>query len=590
MGVPVLFTPQLFGPLPVGRNRYADGVYGGGVYAKLAGLATEPPPPPIVVVPPQPFKPPLAVHAELVAADGTRYRWSDERFDPGDILTGASWASKRYEGFERWSGTLRRPFSGEFPDLELFNTVSMVGYDGSVAHEARIEQIPRTSPNEIGVEATGWMAHGRDRKFNEVYVDQDQSAWHDPPLWRRTELALAGSGQGKITAGADATGLVFTAPNEPLGQLETAELWYDAPVGVKVVKVYYQAVSAGNFSGFEGNLLWATDATAAVSGYDSTPLTFNNTMNLASLTTGRRSLMIRRFVTLPGGVTPPQGTQDTISRMAVYGTHGLALSSIVPGDAGGVVASDVVRDIAARFCPLLDASGVQTTTYPIPHLVFKDRTEPYDAFLEVNKYHLWNLAVWEDRRLHFEPFDLTDYTWSVRTTDPGVQIQLQGDSTDHLANYAVVEFTNLVTGAQDQVGPDQYPELRDDSAENPANRHGLLKEFGVQLSTPTSPDGAAQIGRAALAENNQPVAPGTITFTGHVRDRAGNWQPGWKVRAGDTIAILDHPNDRPRLVVEFQWDHDRKQGTVGVDSTLARLDAYLDRVATAVQAANVSAG
>jgi hypothetical protein len=91
---------------------------------------------------------------------------------------------------------------------------------------------------------------------------------------------------------------------------------------------------------------------------------------------------------------------------------------------------------------------------------------------------------------------------------------------------------------------------------------------------------AAQIGRIALAEFNLPKAPGTITVTGHIKDRAGHWQQGWRVRAGDTVAITDHPNDRPRLVTETTWDHDSKTLTISVEGPAHRLDAVLDRITT----------
>jgi hypothetical protein len=231
---------------------------------------------------------------------------------------------------------------------------------------------------------------------------------------------------------------------------------------------------------------------------------------------------------------------------------------------------------------------VQDTTWPVPHAAWLDRIDPYDAWLELNRYHLWELAVWEDRTLHYGPSDLTDYDWEVRTTDPGVQVGLQGDDIEDLFNYCVVQFQNVRTGEQDEVSPDTHPELRDLSVENPANRHGLPKEFGVTLSDPTDPDSAAQIGRAKLAEANQPKLPGTITFRGHVRDRAGHWQQGWKVRAGDTVAITNFPNSRPRLIGEASWDHSTKTGTIAVDGVLPRVDAFLDRQSTALRAAGLT--
>jgi hypothetical protein len=274
------------------------------------------------------------------------------------------------------------------------------------------------------------------------------------------------------------------------------------------------------------------------------------------------------------------------SQITVYGNHGLPTYGANPM---GVVASDVIRDIVGRFCPKLNADGVLDTAWPIPHLVFKDPTDPYDAFLAVNAFHLWELAVWEDKTLHFGPSDRTDYDWEVRLSDFGVKVDQQGDTTDSLANGVIVDYQNVVTGAKDTLYPDAYTDLQDSNPNNPANRAGIQRwPLKLSLSSPTTTDAALQIGRAALAEYNQPKAPGTINITGHVRDRAGHWQQGWKVRAGDTIAITDHPNDAPRLITETSWDHDNKELTVTTDSANMRLDAVLDRVGVALTAAGLS--
>jgi hypothetical protein len=77
---------------------------------------------------------------------------------------------------------------------------------------------------------------------------------------------------------------------------------------------------------------------------------------------------------------------------------------------------------------------------------------------------------------------------------------------------------------------------------------------------------ALQFGRMKLADSNQAKEAGTITVQGHIRDRAGHWQPVWKVRAGDTVAITDFPNARPRLIVETSYDHSSYTLNMSVDS------------------------
>jgi hypothetical protein len=108
--------------------------------------------------------------------------------------------------------------------------------------------------------------------------------------------------------------------------------------------------------------------------------------------------------------------------------------------------------------------------------------------------------------------------------------------------------------------------------------HGLEKWLELAITPTVVRGGRVQIGRMALAEANAPKAPGTITVQGHIRDRQGNWQPAHKVRAGETVAITDHPNSRPRLITETTWDNDQK--TILTLETAPRgVDGFLDRLA-----------
>jgi hypothetical protein len=294
------------------------------------------------------------------------------------------------------------------------------------------------------------------------------------------------------------------------------------------------------------------------------------------------------FLQFNFGSSPAGGDSNEYSiawsKVAVYGFHGVNTFPGEPGEPDGVYASDVVKNIAQRWCPQLDTTGVQQTDYVIQHLAFKDPVFPFDAFLEVNKYHLWQLAVWENRRLCFEPYDLTDYDWEIRTDGQGVTFAPQGPSVDDLFNGIAVTYTDALTATKVRLTPNDYADLRSDSQENPWNAHGVDHWDEIELSTPTIQAQALQIGRAALADRNTPKTPGTITVQGYIRDRQGHEQPVWKVRAGDTISITNFPNDSPRLIVETSYDDETKTVTLSIDRPFALLDAYLDRVGTALTA------
>jgi hypothetical protein len=285
--------------------------------------------------------------------------------------------------------------------------------------------------------------------------------------------------------------------------------------------------------------------------------------------------------------TPAAGSSVQLSKLAVYGNHGLGTHTGDPSEPDGIYLSSILLDIAGRFCPKLDTSGVQTNPYVVQHCAFRDPTSPFDAFLELNKYALWHLGVWDNRQLVFRPYDLTDYDWEIRTDDPGTTFDFQGESTDGLFNGIAVTYTDPLTGVQNRITPETDSTLADTSSTNPWNTHGIDKWDEITLSTPTLAAQAALLGQAALADRNRPKTPGTITVRGYIRDRAGNPQPVWKVRAGDTIAITNFPNDTPRLIVETDYDDEQKQVSMSIDRPFALLDAYLDRLANAVSAAGL---
>jgi hypothetical protein len=222
-----------------------------------------------------------------------------------------------------------------------------------------------------------------------------------------------------------------------------------------------------------------------------------------------------------------------LRKLAVYGSHGLTtLQTGDPLEPNGLYLSDILKNIAQRFCPMLDTSGVQTNNYVVQHAAYRDRTTPYDAFLDLNKYALWHLGVWDNRQLVYRPYDLTDYDWEIRTDDPGTTFSPQGPSTDSLFNGVEVTYTDPLTGVTDTITPETHPELADTSSTNPWNTHGINAWKPITLSTPALLAQAVLLGQAALADQNRPKTPGTITVKGYVRDRAGNPQPGGRSGPG----------------------------------------------------------
>jgi hypothetical protein len=537
---------------------------------------------------------PLDLFAEVTTHDGTRYRW-DANQAPGSRLRNFSFRTKIGEGFADANGQLARRIDLDYPDLGLINTVTLTGADGSVAYEGRLAAMPRdlSDTHSIGVTLTGWMAHAKDKKFSEIYRDATLGRWGNASRARIAgTLALTPAyvhSDWSTSATVDPSATVPSILQQTgrmvasASQRSVAESWYDAGPELAIGSLYYEL-----FTTIGTDASWTTQATLSTDdiGTSTDAGTNHNgavgptAATLTATTATKRYALLQSFY---GGTFTGDGEWAAFWRSpAVYGTHGLTKRGTEPN--AGFYASDVMRDIVSRWCPQLDTSGIEDTSYVIGQLAFHDRTFPFDAFLELNKYHLWHLGVWENKRLDFRPYDLTDYDWEIRTDDPGTTFSPQGPSTDTLFNGITVQYQDILTGTTNVLTPDTNPELADTSSTNPWNQHGVDHWDEITLTTPDTEAGAAYLGVAALADRNTPKTPGTITVRGYIRDRAGNDQPAWKPRAGDTISITNFPNDSPRLIVETDYNDEDKSLRIAVDRPFALLEAYVDRVNNALGA------
>lgn len=544
-------------------------------------------------------KPPLDLSFEVTDAHGTRYRWGPDQPATHRPLS-FSFRTKLGEGFSDAGLTLQRRIDLDWPDTANVNDVLVTGADGSVAYEGMVVATPRTVSDEhsIGVTLAGWVKSMSLRPFTAIYVDRDQSAWNAMTVRRRAQLLPLNyivfdpetrpdpntslSALSLVTQGA------WVAPFKPI-----TEAWYDAGPTSNVSQMRWRLNARGAIVTTDAawditpNVAADDIGTSVASGSDFTGATPGNEVAFVAPTPRRFAFFQSTYQNTPSGGDNLQYFFD-LSKVAVYGDHGVPLVTGDPAEPPGVRASDVLRDVIERYCPKLDTSGILDTTYVIQHLAYKDTTTAYQVALDVNKYHLWGFGVWDSKRVVFAPYNLADADWEIRTRDPGVEFSPQGDSVDDLFNGVIIEYSDVLTGRTERLTPDVHPDLADDADENVWGLNGLQAWKTIQLSTPQTTNQALEIGRAALADTLRPKQPGAITVRGHLRDRVGNWQQGWKVRAGDTVMLTDFPNDMPRLITETSWDDETKTLTLTLDAPASTLDAFMDRQANAQQAAGLA--
>lgn len=543
-------------------------------------------------------KPPLDLSVVVRAPDGYEARWGSEELEAGSRLSGLSFGTQRMQGFANASLSLPRRMDRDYPDLSLAHDVRIVGATGDVAYEGMVAEMPRSLEQDghsLGVTLTGHMGQLGLRTFTEIFIDRDMSIWSEPALQRT--LDLRGAGVGAVTGPSvvvDDNGAttVITQFMGAWSQQVRCEAWYDAGLGNEIGHLYYTFTQGHEVDYTNGSWSWqalvCADQTATLATRDAT----GELSSSAGPTAGVLDATAagRRYGLLMFGhnaAVPPAGTQGVQypllwSDLAVVGTHGLVRHTVEDGHAaGGVRASDVIRYLARKHAPQLDTTGVADSSYAIPHLVFREPTKPYDAMLAANAYELWDLAVWESKRLHYAPVVLTDHDWEIRLDEPGVTAQFHGPSLQEVANGIVIRFTNLATGKPEVLTPDTDRQLLDESLENVFNQRGLQSWPEITLSEPTTREAALHVGRVALMERRRAKSPGSMSVQGHIRDRQGNWQPVWKVRAGDRVAITSSSSrtDGVRVIQETTYQHDSRTVSLSLDTTARTLPALMNRLA-----------
>jgi len=552
-------------------------------------------------------KPDLGLMAEIVTAGGSRFQWGPGARYPGDVPLSIGFATRLGDGFGDGGCILRRPIDRNYPDVNLLDDFNLIGVDGSVAYEGRVTANPRSvdsSGHSITISAAGHMAITRDRKMQIIFVDRDFGSWSGASTQRRINLNTLGfnSSPSFSTAPDDSGNPALETSVDGawgVGVKPVSEAWYDAR-GLSIGGLYWAWMKGASIVLPDANWNW----NAALST-DDVATTIDSSGNLASVGPGgfltnataenRKYAVIQLYYNAASAGT--QGVTYPIwwTVLAVYGNHGLTKRNVSTFTrAQGFYVSDMVRYVVQTVAPQLDVSGIVPMTYVVEHAVYLDPMDPFDILADLNKYCRFIFGAEEGKRFFFRPADLTDYDWQVDYNDPGVEVKLQGDSTDGgVYNGICVNFTNLANGRPGRLTPldaTYGAVLTDSDPTNPATMHSYPRWPEITLSFPALPDAAAQVGRMALAEMNTPKGEGNIIVSGHIKDRAGHWQQGWKPRAGQTVAITSSASlsDRPRLISETQWNHETKTLTITVESIPQMVEAFFDRVDTSLAAANLS--
>lgn len=524
----------------------------------------------------------LALDVEIETPNGTFRLPADSknpRFKPRNI----SFSTQRGEGFSTASVTFSRELFKEYPDIGLLDTWRFITQAGDVVYEGRLQAAPKTNDpeEEVTINLVGWMSYLRGKKISPLIVDCRLSSWGDSSLQRRINLINAGyllaastslgfQNSGEMAPGImiDFTGVQNTSSGNPGN-----EMWFYGG-GEDIGHVYFDQ---------HGDTTTVWEKFCVITNNDvmsEIDLTPNYNAIETSLEQGDHASKAGRkyavFVAFEIGTYVGQMTNKQIySNIKVSGTHGLTRIGTWPSV--GYKLTDVMEYIIRNYYPKITWAGKENA-FMVQQATWHDGGQyGYDILKQLNNLALWELNMFENRELLFERADLTQYDWQFKTTDEGVKANFEGESIENFANGCSVTYTGF-DGVSYTLYPSDYPELRDESPDNPYNIHDEDGWTDCDVPYQCSRTEAIQFGVVYLEEFNRPKRPGSYTLTGgFIKDAAENWQPGYNVRNGSTCGITDKIDEEPRLIVATTWDDTSSSLTIVVDAPDKLLDAIVAR-------------
>jgi hypothetical protein len=529
---------------------------------------------------------PLAL--SITHADGRVSRWGPDEPDGKDIPNDLTFGDSIPGGHATLGTNLLRRIDIAQADENLFDDCHCYGAGGRTAWRGRLEQFPRTHGDGYGVNpgAVGYSAHLMDDpSFTGVYVDRDPNGFEDSTLARKLILAAAAISFGDFSFATNQGQLMVALPNQALGAQTVANALYRMPAGHTVGKVMYQGQTTTYPAGYNAEIRGSDDDALSTGTITSTP-TLNDTMQTLTPSAARRYLWLQAYSN-GTAATPAAGSNLRYSKFAVYDAHGLTTRAIT-GETDGLYGSDVIAHIVSNAAPLLTyttgaGGSIEPTSFPIPHLVYRDPVTAEFAISDVNKYHLYDWGVYDNREFFYRQPNPDRLLWEARLSD-GARLDADGDAGAQVFNGVFVTYTDGVTKT---VGPpggsfdDTDSALADTSSSNPWNaQNGTTPKWvPLALSFPTTLAGATAIGAAYLAERSLAGRRGTVTLTGTATHPTEGKVPCWRVRAGDWITLKDlNGAIVPRKIINKTYTHSTRTVQLQLDNTVAKLDAIMARV------------
>lgn len=459
----------------------------------------------------------------------------------------------------------------------LFARVTVYDADtGNTYYRGRVSTVQLTA-TQVQLSTEGMAKHLEDDETaSEIFYDRDLTGWEGPTIEREKALKEAGYQVTGATVEADveAPALVCSIQGAwAAGALARSNGWYDAGSNNRIAEIDYawkRGASITPGAPWDWELFTSDSPDKAENGQTTGDLGSSSGPGSGTLTAdteGNRYACAQLYYTEAGGTSNLE-YKIFWTLLGVVGGHGLPLQGTVaaPDEGRGVLGSDAAAYVVSTWAPLLSFStgslgSIEPTTFPIPHLAFKDDTTARAMVEQIalyggEAYLPLDWGVYDD--FFMRSPGTYGRTWRVRK-DQAVESNDNGPDAGERLNGVKVSYDDG-TGKRRTVGPvgsgadAEYADLEDADPSNPANQDGARhwRQFDAGI---TSEAGAVLIGQLILNKANTIFWRGDVTVKGWATTDEGEELPAALVRAGDYVIVEDEDQDtRPRRIVNTGYD------------------------------------
>ncbi len=532
---------------------------------------------------------------------GKTYRWGEDEFSPDRVFEDLQDSDSVPGGCKELNCSLPRKAGVDYADMQGGTQIQLFGAAQYKVWEGTLQDAPRTSGDRLVMSpaAVGYQSYlSDDESAREIFIDADMTAWGAPSTDR---LVGVGSSQ-QTNANAQVSLVPAGDVNSPYGPsvdhkwaiidntpADVAESWYDSG-GIEIGRVELTFGAVVNSLG-PG---WSTRVVACD---DSKPSTFEqlaqfngNSFNnwAGEAVANRRFLGLISYFT--GPAEKPIQSDFQYRQIKVLGRHGLPLYGAHPQV--GVLASDVIAYALASWAPLINFSTgsmgtIRPTSFPIPHLPFKESTTVQDMIDKANRFELNEWAVWPGQfgpTFHLNPRGEREGRKRWRGRVGPTQLRETGQSMRRVFNGVVVQYQDVdgatrviaPTGSGYQLTSDR---LLDGDPLNPANQiPGLRKWAKIAMKRVATNLGAEETAERFLEQTKLLDGSGEATLTGFVEDEHGAEWPYYYVKSGDLFDPMDSSNPGYRYIISANRTRSSRSSAIALDAPLDSYEALLERL------------